>query len=201
MEAILMAISHSSRAGSALSLGAAAILLVASAGAAHAAVTVIGGGMAQACSQAAVSGESDVKFEKICTEALESEFMVARDRAGTYVNRGVLKLRRGDYQQASQDFSSAARVMPEMAEAYVNRGAASIGQHHYAESLTDINKALALGVEEPAKAYYNRALAYEGLDDAKSAYFDYRKAIEIQPGWNAPKEQLTRFSVSHRDGS
>ena len=194
-----MATSQRFRAGSALGLGA--VLLAASAGGAHAAVTVIGGGMAQACSQAAVSGESDVKFERVCTEALESEFMVARDRAGTYVNRGVLKLRRGDYKQAAQDFSSAVRVMPEMGEAYVNRGAASIGQHRYAESLTDINKALSLGVEEPAKAYYNRALAYEGLDDAKSAYFDYRKAIEIQPDWNAPKEQLTRFSVSHRDGS
>ena len=163
-------------------------------------MTVIGGGLAQACSLAAIRGESDFKSERVCTDALE-EFMNTRDRAGTFVNRGVLKLRRGDYKQASADFDAAVRVMPEMGEAYVNRGAASIGQHRYAESLTDINKALSLGVEEPAKAYYNRALAYEGLDDAKSAYFDYQKAIEIQPDWNAPKEQLTRFSVSHRDGS
>ena len=198
-----MAISHSSRPGSGLRFRAAAgaALLLASAGATHAAVTVIGSGMAQACSQAAFRGESDYRFEKLCTEALDEEFMGPRDRAGTLVNRGVLKLRRGDYKQATADFDAAVYVEPKMGEAYVNRGAASIGQHRYAESLTDINKALSLGVEEPAKAYYNRALAYEGLDDAKSAYFDYRKAIEIQPDWNAPKEQLTRFSVSHRDGS
>ena len=196
-----MANSHSSRSGFGLRLGAAAALLLASAGASHAAVTVIGGGMAQACSQAAFSGESDYRFEKVCTEALNEEFMGPRDRAGTLVNRGVLKLRRGEYSQASLDFDAAVKMEPKLGEAYVNRGAASIGQHHYAESLSDINKALALGIEEPAKAYYNRALAYEGLDDVKSAYFDYQKALEIQPDWSAPKEQLTRFTVSHRDGS
>jgi len=191
-----------SRSHPGLRLAAALAAAVAgSASASHAAVTVIGGGMAQACSVAAITGQSDFRSEKLCTDALDTEFLDVRDRAGTYVNRGVLKLRRGDYKQASADFDSAAKVMPSMGEAYVNRGAASIGQRHYAEGLADINKALALGVEEPAKAYYNRALAYEGLDDAKSAYFDYQKAIEIQPDWNAPKEQLTRFSVSHRDGS
>ena len=201
MEAMRMAISQTSRARMAQASAAGVALILASAGASHAAVTVIGGGMAQACSQAAISGERDIRAEKLCTEALEGEFMDARDRAGTFVNRGVLKLRRGDYRQASADFDAAMRVMPGMGEAYVNRGAAAIGEHRYAESLGDINKALALGVEEPAKAYYNRALAYEGLDNAKAAYFDYQKAIEIQPGWSAPKEQLTRFSVSHRDGS
>ena len=191
-----------SRSGLGLRLATVVVAAVTgSAAASQAAVTVIGGGMAQACSVAAITGQSDFKAEKLCTDALDTEFLDMRDRAGTYVNRGVLKLRRGDYKQASMDFDSAAKVMPSMGEAYVNRGAASIGQRHYAEGLTDINKALALGVEEPAKAYYNRALAYEGLDDAKSAYFDYQKAIEIQPDWNAPKEQLTRFSVSHRDGS
>jgi tetratricopeptide (TPR) repeat protein len=196
-----MATSHRSRIGLGPRLGATAgaALLMALAGAAHAAVTVIGGGMAQACSQAAISGESDYRFEKVCTEALDTEFMDTRDRAGTYVNRGVLKLRRGDYRQATRDFDSALKVMPGMGEAYVNRGAAAIGQHRYADGLVDINKALALGVEEPAKAYYNRALAYEGLDDAKSAYFDYQKALELSPDWAAPKSELARFHVERKE--
>lgn len=167
-------------------------------GSAHGAVTVIGGGLAQACSKAAMSGEDDVKFQQVCTLALDTEFMSPRDRAGTYVNRGVLKLRRTSYSDAARDFDQAVRIQPDMGEAYVNRGAASIGQKRYADSLPDINRALALGVTEPAKAYYNRALAYEGLDDAKSAYFDYRKAVEIAPEWTAPRDELTRFSVSTR---
>ena len=121
-----------------------------------------------------------------------------RDRAGTYVNRGILKLRRKDFGSAQFDFNRAIETKPDLGEAYVNRGATYIGQRDYAASLPDINRGLELGVDEPAKAYYNRALAYEGLEDAKSAYYDYQKAVEINPEWAAPREQLTRFSVSRR---
>ena len=62
----------------------------------------------------------------------------------------------------------------------------------------DINRSLERGVSEPEKAYYNRALAHEGLDDPKSAYFDYQKALEIAPDWDAPRQQLSRFTVSRR---
>lgn len=180
------------------SVGAAAVLGLASS--AHAAVTVIGGGMAEACSKAAISGESAAEYEALCTTALESEFLNTRDRAGTYVNRGVFKLRRAEYDTAVRDFDLAIRLKPDVGEAYVNRGAAYIGQKRYADSLTEINKGLELGVEEPAKAYYNRALAYEGMEDAKSAYFDYQKALELKPEWSAPREQLVRFTVSRRGG-
>lgn len=177
---------------------ASALAVVLCAGSAQAAVTVIGGGMAEACSDAAIGGESDIKFQQLCTDALDSEFLNPRDRAGTLVNRGVLKLRRGTYPEATRDFDQALKLQPGMGEAYVNRGAASIGQRRYADSLPDINKGLELGLHEPAKAYYNRALAYEGLEDAKSAYFDYQKASEMQPEWAAPRDQLARFSVSRR---
>lgn len=175
-----------------------AVLSLIAAGSAHGAVTVIGGGLAQACSKAALSGEDDVKYQEVCTLALDTEVMSPRDRAGTFVNRGVLKLRRTSYSEAARDFDQAVRIQPDMGEAYVNRGAASIGQKRYADSLPDINRALELGVTEPAKAYYNRALAYEGMDDAKSAYFDYQKAVAIDPEWTAPRNELTRFSVSTR---
>jgi tetratricopeptide (TPR) repeat protein len=109
-----------------------------------------------------------------------------------------MKLRRLSYEDARRDFDRAVSLQPAMGEAYVNRGAAYIGRRQYAEGLADLNKGIELGTEEPEKAYYNRALAYEGLDDAKSAYFDYQKAIELSPDWAAPKEQLVRFTVSHR---
>ena len=80
----------------------------------------------------------------------------------------------------------------------MNRGAALVGRHQFAEALIDINKAITLGIDEPAKAYYNRALAYEGLDNLKAAYFDYRKALEINPDWEPPKKELARFSVAQQ---
>jgi tetratricopeptide (TPR) repeat protein len=175
-----------------------AVAALAVATAAEGAVTVLGGGLAEVCSTAALDGKTDTKFEDACTLALDTEFLPLRDRAGTYINRGVFKLRRASYTDAASDFSQAARLQPEMGEAYVNRGAAFIGQKRYSESLPDLNRAIELGVSEPAKAYYNRAIAYEAMDDVKAAYFDYRKAVEIDPAWPAPREQLTRFTVSTR---
>jgi tetratricopeptide (TPR) repeat protein len=176
----------------------AAAVLALAATASQASVTVIGGGMAQACSKAALGGETEAKFEAICTMALDSELLSLRDRAGTYVNRGVLKLRRKEFSSAQFDFNRAIETKPDLGEAYVNRGAASVGSRRFADGLTDLNKALELGVEEPEKAYYNRALAYEGLDNVKAAYLDYQKAIELKPEWEQPKKELARFTVGRR---
>lgn len=163
---------------------------------AEAAVTVIGGGMAEECAKAAARGASDERTQEFCTLALETEFLNARDRAGTYVNRGVLQLRRKEWEGAERDFDTAVRIKPDLGESYVNRGAAYIGQARFTESLTEIDRGIALGVEEPHKAYYNRALAHEGLEDAKSAYLDYRQALALAPGWEAPRKELTRFTVT-----
>jgi tetratricopeptide (TPR) repeat protein len=180
-----------------LALAAGAALL-AFAGGSQAAVTVLGGGMAKQCSAAALGGESDAKFEEICSQALDSEIMSLRDRAGTYVNRGILKLRRKDFSSAQFDFNRAIETKPDLGEAYVNRGAAAVGARRYTDGLADLNKALELGLEEPEKAYYNRALAYEGLDNMKAAYFDYQKAVELKPEWDQPKKELARFTVERR---
>ena len=182
-----------------LILGAAAMAALLAGSEARAAVTVIGGGLAEACSKAALSGKSAPRLEEVCTESLEKEQLNSRDKDSTLVNRGVLKMRRLDWANATKDFNEAVRLKPDMGEAYVNRGAVSIGEHRYAESLTDLNKGLELGVEQPAKVYYNRALAYEGLDDAKSAYFDYQKAVELSPDWAAPKTELARFHVERKE--
>jgi tetratricopeptide (TPR) repeat protein len=176
----------------------AALAAAALAAPAHGAVTVIGGGLAKECSQAALAGETAKHFEDLCTLALDGELLSSRDRAGTYVNRGILKLRRMEYESATFDFNRAVQSFPGLGEIYVNRGAAAVGQHRYKEGLDDLNKALELGVDEPEKAYFNRALAYEGLEDMKAAYFDYQKALELKPEWEMPKRELARFTVQRR---
>ena len=52
-----------------------------------------------------------------------------------------------------------------------------------------------------AKAYFNRAVAYEGVDDEKSAYLDYQQALALKPDWEAPKHELQRFTVTRRQRS
>ena len=161
--------------------------------------TFAGGGLADSCAEAARMGQTGVRIEQICEQAVDTQALLPMDRAGTMVNLGIIRLRSGRYAEADQDFSAAIRFMPTLAEAYVNRGAARIGQRRFQESVDDIDKALALGVKEPEKAYYDRGLAYEWLDNPKAAYADYRKALELAPAWDLAREQFYRFSFSHAD--
>jgi len=179
----------------AISLSVALAALLA-AGSASAAVSVLGGGNPQMCSSAALAGDSTDADLAACTSAL-LELTTARDVAGTHVNRGVLLLRRKDFNGARADFEAAEKIDPTMGEAVVNRGASFIAERRYLEGLTEIDRGLKLNPEEPEKAYYNRALANEGLDDMKGAYLDYMKALELAPNWDAPRKELSRFTVEN----
>jgi tetratricopeptide (TPR) repeat protein len=165
---------------------------------ASAASIVLGAGLGTVCSKAAINGRSDVQSINVCTQALEETALGPRDRAGTFVNRGILKLRRKSYDDARTDFANALRLSPNLGEAYVNWGASLIAEGRYAEGLSEIDRGMGMGVDEPEKAWFNRAIAYEGMNDPTQAYLAYQKAVELAPDWTAPQVQLTRFSVKRR---
>jgi tetratricopeptide (TPR) repeat protein len=177
---------------------AAAAALSLAAGSAQAAISVLGGGQAQECFQAAKADKSDNASLDVCNLALDTEILTPQDRGGTLINRGVMRLRRGEYEAAHADFNAGIALIPEVGEGWINRGAMFIGERRYKEALVDIDKALSLGLREPAKAYYNRAIAYEGLDDETRAYLDYQQALVLNPGWELPEHELLRFTVTRR---
>lgn len=164
-------------------------------GAASASTLVIGGGAANACAQAAIGGRADTASVTTCTLALDTETLEVRDRARTYVNRGVLRMRQRDFVGAVSDFDMASQVDPGLGEAYVNRGAAYVWTKRFGEGLSQIDQGLALGVQDPEKAYFNRGVAHEQLGDVKAAYRDYSRAAQLAPAWDAPKTELMRFTV------
>lgn len=172
------------------------------AGQALANTTVIGGGFAEDCSKSAkaVSSNLTPHAEAIheCTLALDTEILGTHDLASTYVNRGVLHLAMGQYGDALKDFDAAIGIEPQLGEAFVNRGAALIGQGHDAAGIAEIDRGLALNPSEPEKAYFNRALAKERLNDLKGAYYDYKRAVELKPGWVMAEAELARFTVVQR---
>jgi tetratricopeptide (TPR) repeat protein len=172
---------------------AATVLLCA--GTAGASTLVIGGGAAKDCSVAAINGRSDRASVTTCTQALETESLSFRDRARTYVNRGVLQMRQRNFAGAVSDFDAASKIDPNLGEAFVNRGAAYVGTRRYGEALTQIDQGLDLGVQDPEKAFFNRAIAHENLGDVTAAYRDFSKASQLDPAWDAPKNELTRFTV------
>ncbi|HUZ11985.1 MAG TPA: hypothetical protein VMU93_03925 [Caulobacteraceae bacterium] len=181
-----------------ITLVAVSALTLALCGSAAAAVTVVGDTSANDCSKAAFAGLANNETLETCNSALQMGELDRRDEAGTYVNRGVLYMLLQNYGAARSDFEEATHVEPKLGESWVNLGAVEIGEKRYQAGVTDIDKALALGIEEPAKAYYNRAIAYEGMDDEKSAYLDYQQAVTLAPNWNLPKQELLRFTVTRR---
>ena len=165
-----------------------AVLALLAGGPAGAAVTVMGEGAAAVCSAAALAGEASDEHLAACNQAVLEA--TPEYRPGTYVNRGVLLLRRKQYDAARADFDAAETLRPDFGEAVVNRGASFVAERRYIEGLIEIDRGLAMGPEEPEKAYFNRALANEGLDDKKAAYLDYMKALELAPDWEPPLQKM-----------
>jgi Flp pilus assembly protein TadD len=160
---------------------------------AEAAVWVIGAGPSRDCYVAAVTDRHDRASIDVCDLALNDDFLIRRDRAATFINRGVLQLRRGQDARALSDFDSAAALMPEFGEAHLMRGTALVELGRYAEAVDALTLALTLNPDRPERAYFYRAAAKEELGRSNAAYADYRRAAEIAPDWSSPRTELTRF--------
>jgi len=156
---------------------------------------VLGDDTAHACFEASLSTRADKGAVRVCDIAVKGALKPA-DLGGALVNRGVIRLRRGEYEAAHGDFDTAIPLIPESGEARFNRGAVFIAEHHYKEALADLDKAIELGVREPAKAYYYRGIAHDYLDDETAAYKDYTQAESLAPDWDLPKHELKRFTVT-----
>lgn len=181
-----------------LALLAAMAALTLAPATASAAVTVFGSGPAQLCYEAARDGASSVFALRECDAALEDGQLSDRDRAATFVNRGVLHLQRREASEALADFDAAIALRPEAGEAHVNRGAALILLNRAADAVAAIDQGLALNTEDPHEAHFNRAVAWEILGDLNAAYRDYRRAQELKPDWALPQAELARFTVAQR---
>jgi tetratricopeptide (TPR) repeat protein len=182
----------SNRLLSALCVGAAVCAFTV--GGAQAAVTVIGPGPANLCYEAADSGRTTHEGIGFCNEALAG-ILSTTDRAATYINRGVLELNVAKTNAAQDDFNAGIEINPDLAEGYVDRGATYIAQRRYADAIKDINKGLALGAKQPHIAYFDRAIADEGLGNLQAAYEDYRQALVIDPDFTMASDELKRFKV------
>ncbi|HEX4303456.1 MAG TPA: tetratricopeptide repeat protein [Rhizomicrobium sp.] len=163
--------------------------------AAQAASDVAAGGSTKLCYLAATAGEDNTESAlTFCNDAL-SENVTSRDRAATYDNRGIVLLTLNQFREAEADFNRAIALRPDLGDGYLNRGAVYIAHKRYQEALDDINKSITLGVSQPPLAYFNRAVANEGLGNVRAAYDDYRQALALAPDFTLASEQLSRFKV------
>lgn len=171
-------------------------LLSAMAAPVGASVMVIGNSSAVACYQAADSPIApDTNDLRSCDEALRNEALDAHDVVATHVNRGILRLRRGQADLAMADFDTAIRLDPREPEAYLNKGAVLIRMQNPTAALPLFTAALERNTSRPELAHYGRAIANETLGNTRAAYDDYRRASELRPGWEEPLTELRRFRV------
>ena len=182
-------------------LSAAVAGLLAFAASAQESVTVLGPSLLDECSSAAAlaqrTGHVETNAVEACDAAVDHAWATAGETALALVDRGTLHLVSGENDKAIQDFSQAIKAAPTLAAAYNDRGVALSAQHRQAEAIADFSQALSLKAANAGQVVFNRAMAYEDAGDLKNAYVDYRKAAELNPGWDLPARQLTRFNVSH----
>ncbi len=168
---------------------------------AQGAVTVIGGGLAQACYEAAETQLVTVsRAIDICDAALQQEALRRRDKAATYTNRGILHMRSGDNARALWDYQRSLQTMPDLKEAKVNLGAALYNLKRYPEALVALNEGIGTDqCDARVVGFYNRGLTHEKLGDLQSAYEDFRTALDLKPDFKLAAEQIGRFTVIKAD--
>lgn len=177
-------------------LFAAAALLVATP--AIGAVSVIGNSAARSCYLAAETrGAPTSDVLRFCNDAIHREALTDDELVATFVNRGILKARLGDLDEAIADYDAALSRDPDEPEAYLNKGFALL---HLSDSGQEakplFDTALAKKTRRPELAYYGRAVAHELAGEVRAAYYDYRQASQIDPKWRQPKVELARFRVN-----
>lgn len=159
---------------------------------------VIGGSAAQSCYRSAAEYRHDIPAIDECTTALGEKQMTSGDRAGTYVNRGILYMLAGKRGSAVQDFDQAIAIDPQQAEAWLNKAVTMVNAGQGSDALGFADRALQLHTQKPALAYYVRGLAHEEEGQTGAAYADLRNAAALDPNWPEPAEQLRRYRVVPR---
>lgn len=190
------------------------------AGAIGAQVTFLDGGYAELCSNAAhnvgkkvvspieITGSRvDLSPLEVCSRAIDTAD-TRFNRAGSYVNRGVLYYAEGDRERALADFERASTIHESLGQAHINRGYVLVELQRWEQALAALDRGIELGIEEAAlgrdnhpgseeaaRAYFSRAIVNEELGRLREAYADYTRASELAPEWEDPRRELGRFRV------
>jgi tetratricopeptide (TPR) repeat protein len=174
-----------------------AALLAALAPVAAAQVSVLGGGLARDCYEAAKFSQGRLMdAEALCTRALETELLNTTNRAATFTNRGILRMRLGRLDTALSDYAASKRIAPQNGATWLNEGAAYILKQDYEAARASLERSIELGTKDLFAAYYNRAIVKEQTGDIEGAYFDFLKSQELNPDFARTAEQLARFEVT-----
>lgn len=150
-----------------------------------------------ACYAAASSG--DTTGLSRCTAALLHETTtIGEDRSANLVNRGILLLLADRAPLAGRDFDEALAIDPAQPEAWLGKAIESWQKGDSADAVSQATRAIQYRPMRPAVAYLVRGLANEKQGQIKAAYADLQMARQLEPGWQEPALELTRYKVVQR---
>lgn len=179
-----------------LAAGVASIALPLSA--AQTAVITVGGPLSRLCYEAALAQDDRQSAIDGCTRSLDEEALLKSDRAGTYVNRGILQMNRGDDAAADADFDAALALNRDLPDAWLNKGFIRLRKGDGRDALPLLQEGIKRNPDRRALAIFARGVAYEQMGEFGSAYADLKRAHEIEPGWSLPSKYLSHYQVVSR---
>lgn len=164
--------------------------------AASGAVLTVGGPLSHLCYESALAGDGRSSAQEGCTRAIQEESLLGPDRAATYVNRGIVLMSGGRFNEADADFDTALKLNESLPDGWLNKGFLRLRQGNGREALPLIQKGIDVGASRQALAIFARGVAYEQMGDFGSAYADLKRAQQLEPGWSLPSQYLASYRVT-----
>jgi tetratricopeptide (TPR) repeat protein len=176
----------------------AATFAIAIPGSARGAVLTLGGPLSYLCYQSALAADGRSSALEGCTRALDEEALATKERAATYVNRGIVLMSGGRLSQADADFDAALKLDQGLPDGWLNKGFLRLRTGNGRDALPFIQRGIDAGPANRALAIFARGVAHEQMGEFSEAYADLKNAQRLAPGWSMPTEYLATYRVKPR---
>lgn len=122
----------------------------------------------------------DLLMRELVTVAGLEMIRLNPEDAEAYLDRGIARARKGDFDGALDEVTAAIRLNPHNAAFHWNRGAFHASKGDLDSAIRDFSEAIRLD-PDCAVAYYNRGTAHSFRGDFNGALKDFTEAIRLNP--------------------
>ena len=155
---------------------------------------------AEACAAGvAEPGSPTPGLKSVCEKALAQPLLSRKDKAATLANMGIVNLRLGKLDEALDHLEQARQLDPANGDIAISLGATLIRLERAGDAIRLLSEMDRISPDNIHLAYYNRALAHWALEDAESAYRDFRASAAIKPGFRPAETALSHFEIAAAD--
>lgn len=156
---------------------------------------------AVACYQSAKIASAKDRYNKRdlwhCNRAIRFDRLSKTTRAKTYINRGILHKKMGNFKLALGDFRRAKKADDNTAAININIGNMLFALAKYDNAIKYYDKALSLQFRHSHLIHVNRAQANEHLGNIDAAISDYKSALHTRPKLAFAKFRLNVLGTDH----